>query len=326
MEHEYKAGTVFLKIWTFLALVLVAPRAEVIWYGDPDLGREIFNNLNFQSGNNGSGSGSIKPAVDPYYGKIWRVFKPKGDKRAEIRGATGFSYHEGKGGTMKENEVYYIGWRWKVSMPDTKIGDWPTFQWKSYPTLESTQNYPMHIKYDGRDLAFWTYDADWQKTRKGINMIWKKPVPRNKWFTLILVLKISRDPKVGYLEFYFDGEQQTFSNGNTRVYHKTMDGTEVAPKWGVYGGSVSSTEITVDLHDLLVGTTLQSATPRDPQTTSLDQTGANISSRPVRSVNLGLITGTSPSHYPDFITRFNLCGQRISQPVFGIAVNIPRNE
>jgi hypothetical protein len=31
--------------------------------------------------------------MDPVHGKIWRVHKPGPDKRAEIRGAAGWSYH-----------------------------------------------------------------------------------------------------------------------------------------------------------------------------------------------------------------------------------------
>ncbi|MEO7598207.1 MAG: hypothetical protein ABIV50_04705, partial [Opitutus sp.] len=63
-----------------------------------------------------AGHGTIQPATDPGYGPIWRVHKPADDKRAEIRGAAGWSFHEGKGGIMKEGVTYYLGWRYKFEL------------------------------------------------------------------------------------------------------------------------------------------------------------------------------------------------------------------
>ena len=108
--------------------------AELQWYGDPEKGRAIFNNPNFEGAERHSaGTGTILPAIDPVYGKIWRVHKPAADKRAEIRGAAGWSYHEGKVGIMRQGVLYYLGWRYKFELPEDKKGDWACFQWKSYP-------------------------------------------------------------------------------------------------------------------------------------------------------------------------------------------------
>ena len=38
--------------------------------------------------------------------------------------------------------------------------------------------------------------------------------------------------------------------------HRTMDGGEVAPKWGVYNTASIATDFTVDLRDLCISETL----------------------------------------------------------------------
>lgn len=46
--------------------------------------------------------------------QCWRVAKPACDKRAEIRGCEGYE--------QKEGEEYYLGWRWRITMPETQLG------------------------------------------------------------------------------------------------------------------------------------------------------------------------------------------------------------
>ncbi|MEY2880265.1 MAG: hypothetical protein RLZZ15_2645, partial [Verrucomicrobiota bacterium] len=93
--------------------------AELQWYGDPAKGRAVFDNLNFEGAERHSpGTGTILPATDPVHGPIWRVHKPAADKRAEIRGAKDWSFHEGKGGVMQQGVTYFIGWRYKFTLSE----------------------------------------------------------------------------------------------------------------------------------------------------------------------------------------------------------------
>ena len=57
------------------------------------------------------------------------------------------------------------------------------------------------------------------------------------WHTLVLHVELSKDAAVGYLEFWFDGRQQTMSNGESRIHFPTVcpNDTYVYPKLGVYG-------------------------------------------------------------------------------------------
>ena len=252
---------------------------QLLWYGDPDKGREVFNNLNFEGAVRYSpGSGTIVPATDPVYGKIWRVYKPAPDKRAEIRGATGFSNHAGIGGVINEEETYYLGWRYKFEMPEKEMGGMTCFQWKCYPDPENpdnplNQNYPITMGYNGRNLTLTKYGSGWQADRSRIVRIWSHPVMIGTWVDIVLVIKLSRDDNTGYIELYFNGEKQELLTGGTRVYHKTMGGWEIAPKWGVYNRHVIGTEITVDLADMRIGTDLESVMPKTIITTNPNDVG-----------------------------------------------------
>ena len=253
-----------LPVWT---------RAELQWYGDPDKGRAVFDNLNFEGAARRSpGRGTIQPATDPVYGRIWRVHKPAADKRAEIRGARGWSFHEGKGGVMQQEVPYFIGWRYKFAMPGKKAGGWVCFQWKSYAAPDKpedfTQNYPFTMSYNGRELSLTKHGAGWSTNRSRVVRLWSHPLPLDTWADIVLVVKPSRDEEIGYVEIYFNGQHQTLLTGGTRDYFKTMDGMEVAPKWGAYNKNAIGAEIIVDLADLRIGTDLESVAPKPVNTGS----------------------------------------------------------
>ncbi len=195
-----------------------------------------------------------------------RVHKPAADKRAEIRGAAGWSYHEGKGGIMQQGVPYYLGWRYKFELPENKKRGRACFQWKSYAERgkpESfTQNYPLTMSYNGHELSPTKHGAGGATNRSKVVKLWSHPVKIGTWVDVVLVINPSRDEKTGYVEIYFNGEQQKLTTGGTRDYCKTMDGLEVAPKWGAYNKNAIGTEITVDLADLRIGTALESVMPK----------------------------------------------------------------
>jgi hypothetical protein len=277
-----KITTNRLFTWRHLALsaltllVLTPAFAELQWYGDPAKGREIFNNLNFEGAvRHSEGHGTITPATDPVYGPIWRINKPADDKRAEIRGAAGWSFHGGKGGIMQQGVTYYIGWRYKFETNGPVKNGWSCacFQWKAYddpknPAL-STQNYPFTMGYNGHELSLTMHGPDWPQHRERVVKAWSHPVKLGAWVNVVVVVTPSLDPKVGFVEIYLNGEHQKLLNGTTRVYGKTMDGLEVAPKWGAYGGGSVGTDITVNLADLRIGTDLASVTPPTPAALSI---------------------------------------------------------
>ena len=89
-----------------------------------------------------------------------------------------------------------------------------TFEWKSYGD-NIVQNYPFNIDYDGKSMVMTTFDANWQDGKRGdsTEQVWERKVDIQEWITLIVAIKLSRDPAKGYIELYCNGKKQTFSNG-----------------------------------------------------------------------------------------------------------------
>ena len=155
---------------------------------------------------------------------------------------------------------------YKFEMPDKETGNWACFQWKSYADPDRpeifTQNYPLIMSYNGRELSLTKHGAGWSTDHSKVVKLWSQPVKIGTWVDVVLVINPSRDEKTGYVEIYFNGEPQKLLTGGARDYCKTMDGLEVAPKWGAYNKNAIGTEIIVDLADLRIGTDLESVMPK----------------------------------------------------------------
>lgn len=217
----------------------------VLWRGAPcDNWRTTFDNMNFEGAEKHSkGGGYICTAHDPQHGRVWRVGKPAPDKRAEIRGA--------KGWREKVGDTYYLGWRWKFGCAERELGHITVFQWKSYG--DHTQNYPFCMSFDGRKLYVTKYDPHWEEDRKHrVTRLWEHPAQCGEWYTFTFGVKLGNSADDGWIEFYFNNEKQELKTGGERVAHKTMDGDEVAPKWGVYNRFCIGHECTVDLADMAI--------------------------------------------------------------------------
>jgi hypothetical protein len=134
--------------------------------------------------------------------------------------------------------------------------------------------------YNGRELSLTKHGADWSTDRSKVVKLWSHAVKIGTWVDVVLVINPSRNEKTGYVEIYFNGEQQKLLTGGTRDYCKTMDGLEVAPKWGAYNKNAIGTEISVDLADLRIGTDLGSVMPKRP-----DAKLKHLELAPVRAKN-----------------------------------------
>jgi Polysaccharide lyase len=230
---------------------------DLTWKGEPcDNWRKRFHNLNFEGAERYSGGkGSIKPVHD--HGEaIWRVHKPSCDKRAEIRGL----------GYNKEGQTVYLGWRWRIhcDLEPNKCAGVTIFQWKSYGNQQ--QNYPFAMGYNGGEVSLTKYDVDWQKDRKHrIHKLWTKPAKIGEWFTFVIGVKLSRKKETGFIELYFNGELQELDAGGKRSAHRTLDGNEVAPKWGVYNRNGVGHDMSVDLSHMCAGRTAEAVLAEVPR-------------------------------------------------------------
>jgi hypothetical protein len=206
-----------------LAAMLLAgtARAALLWDGNATNGTGVFKILNIE-GTNGS---SVTAVDDPIYGKVWRFYKALDDHRCEEHGASGI--------TPTIGQTYYIGWRTKLVLPTTANLN-AIFQWKAYGT-PMLQNFPITIAPGTGNLSLNQYNPS---TAGGHTFLWSTPVVTNAWVSHVLAISVSDQNYGGYIEYWYNGAQQTFATGTNRFYCRTFDGTYVDPKWGVYGGDI----------------------------------------------------------------------------------------
>jgi hypothetical protein len=201
----------------------VLPKEEgsvLLFNGDAYLGSSaVWKEINLEQ------NGTVSTAKDETDVLCWKFLKPAGSHRAEGHGVKGYQANEGAD--------IYIGWTSKLSMPVALKTD-AVFQWKSYPTIGSLQNHPIMVRTRSSKLEVELFDSDHVAT-----VPWSTPLQVNTWIKLVLRIKVSRSASQGFIEFWYNGVKQTFSNGTQRVYCRTLDSDYCDPKWGVYGGDES---------------------------------------------------------------------------------------
>ncbi|MFD0835639.1 T9SS type A sorting domain-containing protein [Mariniflexile aquimaris] len=268
--------------------------AQVLWYGDPNLSvNDNFRRLDSDGNSNPTGTECVDDPnnvpfvttpVDAEFGKFWRVTKPTSRKRAELARTTGDvnSFVPQNGGT------YYYGWRWRINATPNLTGGIAVFQWKTDDGGDinnNKQNYPFNMEYDGTFLslhAFGPAEPNWNRPgsiTQRRTTLWKQAVSENQWVSFVVKVNVAdsydsvNNRYQGYIEFWFNGVQQTLSNSdfdqyqvvlanaNTRAYHKTFDGIEVYPKWGAYNQNACDFEVITDFDDMRVASTYLEALP-----------------------------------------------------------------
>ena len=219
-----------------LGVVLLASQAQaaVIWTGNAAAGGFPFAN------NNCVRPGSITVVNNAARGKVWQFNKPRNDLRCEGHGI--------KVGKAKykfaNNNTYYFGW-W-MNLSNTADNN-ANFQWKSYGNHFS-QNFPLVLKMRGGRLTLLNRQPNRQTFYP-----WSVPFAANTWHHVVVGIHTSDQLKGGWVEIYYDGVQQTFSDGTKRWAARTWDSYN-DPKWGVYGAQ--NTAVVNLVSGLTAGTTL----------------------------------------------------------------------
>jgi hypothetical protein len=207
---------------------------SLIWDGDASRSKAATFGID-----NCPSPGSITAVSDASRGKVWRFSKPAGDNRCEAHGIT-------VGGSMynfQNNSTYYISWSSRLS---NTADNNAIFQWKSYG--DHIQNFPVVLKMiDGKLTMLQRQPGD------VTTLPWDAPISTGSWNSIVLGIHTSSELTGGWVELYFNGVRQTFSNNATRWPCRTWDSSN-DPKWGVYGGRDDA--ITHDVDGLKIGTTL----------------------------------------------------------------------
>jgi hypothetical protein len=224
----------------FVLLASVSPAlAAVLWDGDAAKGTDVFDGVECTGG-------SVTVASDPAHGPVWKFFFPDGDTRCEVRGSKGYDVQQG-------TEIY-VGWRVKY---DVALGTLRyVFQMKGYPPPALQANHPVVFATEQDNLVLINYDLKDQR-----HTIWQKPITRGGWQSIVLHMKIALDPTVGFIELWYDGAKQTFTNGMDRIPANTFDAGRTLVKWGIYRGGQGPGDCYEYLARPRIGTTYDDVAP-----------------------------------------------------------------
>jgi hypothetical protein len=229
---------------TVVALSALAgsAHATLIWDGDASRGTDIFSLIN--KGNCFTeGSSSITAVQDPagINGLVWRYHKTADSNRCENHGmrVNGAEYR------VVNGELIYFGWRYRIT---TTANNNANFQWKSFGDGHQ-QNFPFVIKnVSGTVRLMYTAPGG------ASTYVWQHAISPNQWNHVVLRLQISSTASTGSADLWWNGVQQTFSNGSTRTFGRTLDvGDHNCPKWGAYG--LMGTDLSNYVDGLRAGTT-----------------------------------------------------------------------
>ncbi|WP_409182147.1 heparin lyase I family protein [Amycolatopsis sp. VS8301801F10] len=196
-----------------LAIVAAAPVTaapapapqSVSWSADPVDGVGAFNSIQCADGH-------FKTA-DSVKGKVWVAEQLAQEERCEAVGPD-----------LAAGKTFYLGWSSKYRITDSTSRY--VFQLKCSPS-DGTANHPIVLKISGGRLQLEEWTTDHTSVK-----LWSAPVSNDQWHDI--AFRIFTDRTQGTIQFWFDGQRQTFSDGSTTYTGTTIDGTRNYLKWGVY--------------------------------------------------------------------------------------------
>ena len=225
-----------------------AAPAGLLWDGDAAKGTGVFDGLE-------RSPGTITVADAAPFGKSFRYEtwdnKNGSKERCESRGTKGLRLD-----ASKLNQTFYVGWRAKFNPMPIAKGRWAAF-WQLHWSGAGPGGGPMTIRTMGRGDINLQYVSPDGKVDQNI---WTAPLPLNTWSTFVVVFRLAKD-KSGFIEFWFNGKQQTFKNGSTRWTGPIFKGHHVNNKWGVYRSGPNSGHAVDWVNHPRIGTTLASVMP-----------------------------------------------------------------
>jgi hypothetical protein len=231
------------------ALADIAPRS-VLWDGDPSRGTGVFDGLE-------KAPGDITTAADPkgQYGQCFRYDiwdHTAGKERCETRGL-----RNPNGSVLRINDSFlgqtqYIGWRSLWTGVNPNAGKWIAVYQLHVSGVSSPQvnvgPFVLRTVGDGK-LYFQHISPDGADRH-----LWSSSFPVNSWNTFAIGYRLSRGND-GWVEFYYNGTLQKFSNGQTRYPGPTIWGSHVNHKWGIYRSGGNSGRASAHLNRARLGTT-----------------------------------------------------------------------
>ncbi|PYH95517.1 hypothetical protein BO71DRAFT_351226 [Aspergillus ellipticus CBS 707.79] len=148
---------------------------------------------------------------------------------------------------LEDDQTYYIGYKFSLGTIEQSL---MIFQFKAYEGNDATTggaNIPLSLGFKSGQLHL-QYQADFSSQRVPQ---WSKTLSTDTVYSAGIVIHTG---KPGWVEFYFDGEQQTFTTSkSTRLQANTWEGRN-EPKFGAYRGE--AVEINTYVYNIQIGTEL----------------------------------------------------------------------
>jgi hypothetical protein len=204
------------------ALATAGAGASVLWDGDANLGTDVFGSLQ-------PVNGKISIETDPEMGKVFLTLcHDNGDTKARCEVAHFKGFQEANDGE------YWFGWRHRWGPLPTRQGKWQVLEQihlggegsggKTGPVplgLGAPGDGKMHLNLE---------DPNGKSTS-----VWDHPLPIGSWHSFVYHMKYSETVAGGWVELWYDGQQQTFINGQTRINCAMAHANATSYwKWGVY--------------------------------------------------------------------------------------------
>ena len=213
---------------------------NILFRGDFDTGdAEQFRNVQAEAGRVTFGTSG--PA--PFQGSHWGRFEVQaGDEaasgnRAEV---TGPDFDEGDERWIRQ--AIYVptgtatesGWRLVAQFHNLGGGSPPV---------------ALFLESGGSGLSFEVGHGD------SSTFDWNGPaIQRNRWYDVVLHLRFSSNPSVGFVEVYLNGQRQTMTNGQPRRYRATLEDGGAYYKTGIYrSDSIGQTDVVYHDNVLIAG-------------------------------------------------------------------------
>lgn len=262
IENTEKSDTCYINITN--------TTGELIWYGDPNQSLSYsFYSMN-RVGDTGdpAPTGTITTANDSEHGKVWKVFKPAGDKRNEFSRTEGKSnYYE-----IKEGDRIYVGWRVKTHISgNEKPGAFAQFQLKTEDN--GWQNHPVAMTFEPTNYClningiYPVSDPNASITNRK-TIFYTGDMQEDKWTEIVLEFNFSNNPQVSFVEVWINGVRRLLTDKQNakvfKAYHRTIDmkTDNSAPahmyfKWGIYDAACKPYDVTAYFDAMRIGKELK---------------------------------------------------------------------
>src|SRR6185369_9309439 len=122
------------------------------------------------------------------------------------------------------DQTVYIGWRSYLDLPSPSSGSWQNIM-QGKAAGNFTLNHPFYMRADSGTLRLGSDAA---------GTIWSNSLPIKQWFAIVLKIRYSPDPSVGYAEVWFNGVKQNLANGTQHFNFQTWSGSDNNIHWGIY--------------------------------------------------------------------------------------------